>query len=320
MISVIVPVYNREKYLEECVESILNQDYKDIELILSDDGSTDSSPAMCDEYEKKDSRVKVIHKKNSGQGSARNMGIDIAKGDYLSFIDSDDWVEKDMYTSLMAAAEGNNADICVCEVALVNEDGTRTEKHRVKGLTVLGKDEAMAHRMDNSEIVTDSPCNKLYRRALFGTLRYPEDRILSEDSAVMYKLIDKSQTIVLTGKVGYDIRCDSSSVSRRKYNRRRCETIKTFSEMSDFFAANKRYNKFVPAADSYIAGAVFYNAGEMYGVDFEGREETVKYIRECADKLLKSGKNFGFKSRFLLKLIAFSPALYGKIYKVSKKK
>ena len=93
MISVIVPVYNMEKYLEKCVRSILDQDYKDIELILVDDGSKDSSPAMCDEFAKQDERIKVIHKPNGGQGSARNMGLDIAKGDYISFIDSDDWVE-----------------------------------------------------------------------------------------------------------------------------------------------------------------------------------------------------------------------------------
>ena len=318
MISVIVPVYNMEKYLEKCVRSILNQDYKDIELILVDDGSKDSSPLMCDEFEKQDERIKVIHKENGGQGSARNMGLDIAKGDYISFIDSDDWVEIDMYSNLIKLLEESGADLAICSVAINEEDGTVSEVKRVNGTLVMTKDEAFSHRFDGSEIVTDSPCNKLYKKELFESLRYPENRLL-EDSALMYLILDRVEKVVSSEKVGYNVRCDMGSVSRRKYNKKRCDTIITYTEMADFLSSKEEYKKFVPVANSYIAGAIFFNAGEMYGVDFEGKKETEGHIKKCAKELLASGRILSSKNKALLKLIAISPKLFGVIYNKTKK-
>lgn len=318
MISVIVPVYNMEKYLEKCVRSILDQDYKDIELILVDDGSKDSSPQLCDEFAKQDERIKVIHKANGGQGSARNMGLDIAKGEYISLIDSDDWVEPDMYTNLLSIAEENNADLAICEVALNEEDGSVLKKKRVNGTLVMTKDEAFSHRFDGSEIVTDSPCNKLYKKELFENLRYPENRLL-EDSALMYLILDRVTVVVSSEKVGYNIRCDSSSVSRRKYNRKRCDTIITYTEMADFISSREEYKKFVPTVNSYIAGAIFFNAGEMYSVDFEGKKEAEEHIKKCAKELLASGRALSSKNKLLLNLIATSPKLFGVIYNKTKK-
>ena len=318
MISVIVPVYNMEKYLEKCVKSILNQDYKDIELILVDDGSKDSSPAMCDEFAKQDERIKVIHKANGGQGSARNMGLDIAKGDYISFIDSDDWIEPDMYTNLFDIAQENNADLAICEVALNEEDGSVLKKKRLNGTLVMTRDEAFSHRFDGSEIVTDSPCNKLYKKELFENLRYPENRLL-EDSALMYLILDRVEKVVSSEKVGYNVRCDMGSVSRRKYNKKRCDTIITYTEMADFLSSKEEYKKFVSVANSYIAGAIFFNAGEMYGVDFEGKKETEEHIKKCAKELLSSGRVLSSKNKILLNLISVSPKLFGVIYNKTKK-
>lgn len=111
MISVVVPVYKVEKYLERCINSVLSQSYKDLEVILVDDGSPDKCGKICDEYAKKDDRVKVIHKENGGQSSARNIGIQEAKGQYISFIDSDDYLEKNAYETLIKVATTTNADI-----------------------------------------------------------------------------------------------------------------------------------------------------------------------------------------------------------------
>lgn len=111
MISVIIPVFKVEKYLSRCIESILNQTYTSIEVILVDDGSPDECGEICDMYAKKDKRVKVIHKENGGQGSARNAGLNVATGDYISFIDSDDWIDKDMYEELLLVAKKTDADI-----------------------------------------------------------------------------------------------------------------------------------------------------------------------------------------------------------------
>ena len=113
-ISVIVPVYNVEKYIDRCMESLLNQTLRDIEIILVDDGSLDSSGIRCDYYGDKDKRVRVVHKKNEGLGKARNSGLDIATGEFISFIDSDDFIERDMLERLYVEAKDNNADTCYC--------------------------------------------------------------------------------------------------------------------------------------------------------------------------------------------------------------
>ena len=124
MISVIVPIYNVEKYVNKCVGSIVNQTYTNLEIILVDDGSPDRCPEICDEWAKKDSRIKVIHKKNGGLSDARNAGMKIASGDYIAFVDSDDWIAPEMYERLLMAIKNDNSDIAACAVKMVWEDGS----------------------------------------------------------------------------------------------------------------------------------------------------------------------------------------------------
>ena len=123
LISVIVPIYNVEKYLERCVESIINQTYKNLEIILVDDGSPDNCPQMCDDYAKKDSRIKVVHKKNGGLSDARNAGMKVATGEYVSFIDSDDYISLDFYETLLETIVDNDSDIVECSVVKFYENG-----------------------------------------------------------------------------------------------------------------------------------------------------------------------------------------------------
>ena len=123
LISVIVPVYNVRSYLEKCFESVAGQNYRNLEIILVDDGSTDGSGALCEELARRDSRVRVIHKKNGGLGSARNAGIDAARGEILSFIDSDDWIEPGMYDTLTEIMHRENAQIIACGIKKVSETG-----------------------------------------------------------------------------------------------------------------------------------------------------------------------------------------------------
>ena len=131
IISVIVPVYNSEKFLSDCIESLRNQSLKEIEMIFINDGSTDSSLKILREYEKIDSRIKVIDQKNSGPSAARNKGLDIAKGEYISFIDSDDWIDKDMYKEMYYIAKKNNSDAVISDMKVVNEN----KEAYVKGIT-----------------------------------------------------------------------------------------------------------------------------------------------------------------------------------------
>ena len=122
LISIIVPVYKVEKYLDKCINSIVSQTYKNLEVILVDDGSPDSCGKMCDEWTKKDTRIKVIHKENGGLSDARNFGLDCAKGKYIQFVDSDDYIEKDMIEFLYKNLKENNADISICSNYMVDEE------------------------------------------------------------------------------------------------------------------------------------------------------------------------------------------------------
>ena len=163
LISIIVPVYKVEKYIHKAVNSILEQTYKNLEVILVDDGSPDNCPKICDEYAAKDKRVKVIHQKNMGLAAARTSGIIKAKGEYVSFIDSDDWIESNMLEKMTLAAEKNCADIVICDYKIFNGDEEKTcEIHRQK----LNNEWTVERFRD--EFLFDNyanfMCNKLYRK------------------------------------------------------------------------------------------------------------------------------------------------------------
>lgn len=122
LISVIIPVYNVEKYLEQCLDSVINQNLQDIEIICVDDGSTDNSPSILEKFSSKDNRIKIFSKENGGQASARNLGIKKAKGKYIAFVDSDDFIKEDMFVKLYDVAENNNLDIAMCKIALYDDN------------------------------------------------------------------------------------------------------------------------------------------------------------------------------------------------------
>ena len=172
-ISVIVPVYKVERYLRRCVQSILNQTHSNLEVILVDDGSPDGSGALCDEFAKQDSRVQVIHKDNGGLSDARNAGLSIARGDYVTFVDSDDWIEPDAYEAMLALAEESGAQL----VCAGRYDEDETTGQITVGLCpekreLISDKEALRRilRWDNMD---SSACDKLYARALFRDIRYP---------------------------------------------------------------------------------------------------------------------------------------------------
>lgn len=202
-VSVIVPVYNVEQYLPRCLESILSQTYENLEVILVDDGSTDLSSKVCDDYAQKDSRIRVIHKANGGLSSARNAGIEAARGKYLAFVDSDDWIEKDTYEVMVALAEKNNAPlICGGRYDVDGKTGERTvglcpEKEEV--LTA----EALVGRIFLWDHCDSSACDKLFARELFREFRFPEGKVC-EDVAVMYRIILGADKAVLCPRPFYN--------------------------------------------------------------------------------------------------------------------
>ncbi len=178
-ISIIVPVYNIEKYLEKSVDSLINQTYKNLEIILIDDGSSDNSPQICDDFAKKDSRIKVIHQKNKGVSAARNAGLDVAQGDYIGFCDGDDIPDKDMFEFLLNTAKEDNADISICEVRFAFEDGSIRNIATGEQKIWDNNEDFLCDLFNGS--VGMSTYTKLFKSEICKDVKYPEDCKINED-------------------------------------------------------------------------------------------------------------------------------------------
>lgn len=206
LISVIVPVYKAEKTLDRCVESIAGQIYRNLEIILVDDGSPDNCPALCDEWSRRDSRVKVIHKKNAGASSARNAGLSVATGEYIAFVDSDDWIEPDMYSSLLEDIRTFGVMKATCNLFFPS-DKNETESKTV----LLTQNEAIARSIMGGY---DSPCCSLYAAEIFSDMRFNESFAVAEDALLNYEISKKidSQTFNEKELYCYDIADDEISL------------------------------------------------------------------------------------------------------------
>lgn len=196
LISVIVPVYNTGAYLDKCVQSIMDQTYKNLEIILVDDGSTDGSPEKCDAYARMDQRIRVIHKENGGQSSARNVGLDICRGDYISFVDSDDWIESEMYLILLGQLMKYDASLAISGRYDAYEGFEKKTVGKRLGENGLFDAYSILPRMIMGQLSDFSVCDKLHRKDLWNDIRFPEGE-LYEDLAVMYKVVIYAQNVVL---------------------------------------------------------------------------------------------------------------------------
>lgn len=199
MISVIVPIYNVEKYLPQCVESLMNQTLKDIEIILVDDGSPDCCPVICDEYAEKDKRIKVIHQKNAGVSAARNEGLKNAQGAFIGFVDPDDWVAPEIYQSLLDAINETKADLAICGYAYCHENGTADEKrsYKPKPMEIATQKEVMKRMSDIPPSIRHGVCNKLFYKSLLQDISFPNDLHSSEDVWFLTQYIQRIHSAVI---------------------------------------------------------------------------------------------------------------------------
>lgn len=267
-ISVIVPVYNAEKYLEKCVESILNQTYYNLEVILVDDGSYDSSASLCNLYAERDDRVKVVHKSQGGVCDARNSGLDIATGDYLIFVDNDDFILPNMYETLLLNMLKYNVKISMCSYSLYYEErGEEVEEC-----------ELLTRKMDSLEALhvfhTDKridmivPWNKLYRRELFDGIRYPAGRTF-DDEFVTYKLLWKAGTICYTNQQFYFFRQRIDSITHTL-------TLKKYTDYMDALIERHEYFAVMVGDDRLLDEDTLFCMKELINIHF----------RECPEEQL----------------------------------
>ncbi len=193
LISVIIPVYNVVKYIDKCMESVLNQSYSNLEIILVDDGSTDGSGELCDKYQRNDERVKVIHKSNGGVSSTRNMALDIIKGDYICFADSDDHMAPDMIEKLVNAVTTYDCDITICGFYIERDGELSMEDPDEREVLFFTRDEALDELIDDRRVF-NYLWDKIYVKSLFDDIRFPIGRNY-EDEAIMYKVFSKATRI-----------------------------------------------------------------------------------------------------------------------------
>lgn len=216
LISIVVPVYKVEKYLERCVKSICAQTYQNLEIILVDDGSPDRCGEMCDMFAKQDSRIRVVHKENGGLSDARNAGLDIMTGDYVGFVDSDDWIEPDMYDTLYNLLIANNADIAAGGIFLDYAD-QRTlffnpQYPQFKDIETFSSKEALRELTYHIKI-SNSVCDKLFSRYIFQNIRMTKGRI-NEDFEIMPSCLLKAHKIVYTPIPYYHYYMSEGSITR----------------------------------------------------------------------------------------------------------
>lgn len=236
-VSVVVPVYKVEKYIKECIDSILSQSYQNYELILVDDGSPDCCGQICDDYASRNNQIKVIHKKNGGLSDARNAGIKIASGEYITFIDSDDAISKDYLEKLVSASVKYNADIVQGELTRKALPELATDTKQVK---TFDSEEAFKELLTWKSVKVYAWA-KLYKLSLFHEIEYPVGR-LNEDCCTTYKLVLESKKIVCIDNVIYFYRITPNSILTSKFNMKRFQLWNVPDEIKQYIGlAVERY-------------------------------------------------------------------------------
>lgn len=234
-LSIIVPVFNTEKYLRECVDSILAQTFTDFELILVDDGSKDSSLKICREYEQKDRRVKVIHQENGGPGKARNKGLENAKGEWIGFVDSDDWIEKETYETALNIAKQKNADLVQWELAMEYPEKSVLNKCKTDGFFAAKQ---------SGEYYRSVVYASIFMRKIIeeNKIRFPANSSLSEDALFNYQYYLKAKNCYYIGKCFYHFRQNDSSITHNVTKAMILGEKKVIDKISELAKLNGGFN------------------------------------------------------------------------------
>lgn len=214
VISIIVPIYNVEKLLKKCLESICNQTYSGIEIILVDDGSKDGSLSICNEYAKKDERIVVIHQENKGLSGARNSGIKAARGKYIGFVDSDDYIEEHMYEKMLECIEKEGADVVIGNYVFVNEEGNRLSDSDVITDETLSGTDALKKLQTSGRVYYTTAWNKLYKKEIFNGLEFAEGKI-NEDVFIIHEVFHKCRKVAtISDEVYFYVQRENSIMTR----------------------------------------------------------------------------------------------------------
>lgn len=234
IVSIIVPIYNVERYLQQCIDSICAQTYRQLEIILVDDGSPDQCGKICDNNAEADSRIVVIHKENSGLSSARNAGLDIAKGEYVSFVDADDTIHPEFIETLLGLCRQYRCDIAQCDYLTVTENSFKLPLNTLQSIKIYNNKQALYELCCSSYGTKYAiACNKVYKKELFQNLRYPVGK-MNEDEAVIYLLLWKAKKLAVTNQYMYYYLQRKDSIMNSAFSIKRLDALEAFKSRLDF--------------------------------------------------------------------------------------
>lgn len=243
LVTIIIPVYNVEDYLKKCVDSVLNQTYTNIEIILVDDGSTDNSGIICDELKIRDNRIKVIHKVNGGLADARNAAIDVMTGEYVTCIDSDDWVSEDYISYLLNLLLDKDCDISMVQMKKIYKYTDELDQIKEK-VEIINKVEAIEFYLYQKKFSASAHC-KMYRSSILKGIRYPKG-MYYEDMAVICQLLDMSDKVIVSNQQKYYYFQRENSIMNEKFNKKKMHRIKIAENILVFIEA--KYPELIDAA------------------------------------------------------------------------
>lgn len=316
-ISIVVPIYNVQNYLEDCIDSILSQSFKDFELILVDDGSTDNCLKICEKYKQLDNRIIVIHKQNEGLSSARNTGIEVACGDYISFIDSDDFIHKDMYKILYESTKKCNLDIAICNYKRVDEHIVlhNDEIKEYNKVFKYSNIEALNELYTNNRLIFTIVCNKLYKKNIFEDIKFDYGKS-DEDEFIAHKILYKGLNIGYIDKELYFYRMRNDSITGSTFNIKRLDKLEALSNRIKFFKYINQIDLYNKSVKNYI-DVFFWNyikaKKELNNIDARLQEIKLLYNKLFIDMIRCNLISFNHK--LMIVLFRISPKIYMKLVK-----
>ena len=317
-VSVIVPIYNAESYLEKCVNSIINQTERDIQIILVDDGSTDKSPQICDELSLKDDRIVVFHKKNGGLSSARNKGLENAKADYVCFIDSDDIIAPYYVEHLLSLIEKYDCDVAVGKFETFTDkdpsfDNIDNDVEIVEGKNAIDK------LFGKSYVTATIACNKVYKKSLFDDIKFPEGKI-NEDEATAYRIFYKTERVAFSNSVVYGYYMRDNSITKSKFSKRNFDFLEIAWERCMFFKerGEERYYYLFLKIYCWTLLEFSEKTKKILG-DSKKSKELVKEFKEKS-KILKKSQYISKSKKMAIWVIRWFPSLYFLLKKKQKRK
>ena len=292
LISIIVPAYNIQDCIQKCVNSIRNQTYSELEILLIDDGSPDSTGQICDKFALQDSRIIVYHKKNGGLSSARNYGIERAKGTYLSFIDGDDWVKKDFIEVLYQNIKKANAELSIIGYSLIWDNGKEKCTTDENAYAVFNQDEAI-HELFAQEKMGCMAWQRLYHKSIFEDIRFPEGKLF-EDVAIALDVVKKCRTVVWSGQAKYYYYQRSGSIVNSTFNIGKLFMLDSCQKMIDY--SEKRGGKYNEEANAFYLKSAMMLLLQVYGVENSSESRQAKMVLE---KGIREHKKYIWRNKYL---------------------